>query len=200
VDERPFGVRRASLADLGPVLVAAYGDDEWDRWAVPDDDRQGRLRTLIRVSLQTRAFPNGEVWMTDDATSVGWWLPIDGAPVNRDLASQADALTAEALGANRHRVLAVERRLDAVRPPGTWVLASVGTRSEARRRGQATAVLQPVLEHLDEIGVSASLETSSIANVAMYQKLGFEVVRHHLDLPHDAPTTWTMRRHPTLRP
>jgi ribosomal protein S18 acetylase RimI-like enzyme len=188
----------ADFDDVLDTLVASHLDYVWEQWAVPADDRFGRLKTLNRLSLEVMAFPNNEVWMTDDAASVCFWLPNRGVLPTPEMARQADELAAEALGHRWQHLAEVEQHLDRYRPAGHWLLASVGTRPRRRRQGLAKAVLRPCLDHLDAIGQQAVLETSSIGNLRLYERLGFEVSHKHIGLPHGAPDTWTMCRQPTL--
>ena len=75
-----------------------------------------------------------------------------------------------------------------------WYLGTIGTLVGRRRQGCGTAVLRPVLDHLDRIGAKAYLETSAVENVAFYERLGFVVVAGLEGLPHGAPDTWGMQR------
>ena len=55
-----------------------------------------------------------------------------------------------------------------------WYVPLLGVRPEAQGRGLSRAVLRPVLEAADRDRVPVYLETATEANVAIYQKFGFE--------------------------
>ncbi|HEX2052775.1 MAG TPA: GNAT family N-acetyltransferase [Actinomycetota bacterium] len=74
-----------------------------------------------------------------------------------------------------------------------WSLEALGIRPEAQRRGLGSRLLQPVLERADSEGLPCYLETSDPANVAFYERFGFEVVRQVPLIP-DGPPHVAMRR------
>jgi GNAT superfamily N-acetyltransferase len=190
--------RRATIDDLDAVvatLVESHRDYVWETWALPGPDRELELERIYRLDVELVALPAGEVWVHDDGVSVAVWRPPDAALVDETDQASLDALTRDVLGDRCAVVLAAEEIIGARRPPGPcWYLGTMGTLSSRRREGCGTAVLRPVLEHLDAVGSSAYLETSLVTNVEFYERLGFEVFAHLEDLPGGAPATWVMRR------
>lgn len=195
-----LSIRRAGPGDLAAatdVLVESHLDYVWERWAIPEGDRDARLRAVYEAELGFVAIPHGEVWMTDDGTSVAVWLHRSSyRSVPDDDLAALDRVVSSAFG-GRHGVIdEVEREIGRHRPDGDWHLATMGTRPSHQRRGLGTAVLAPRLEALDGAKEVATLETSDVRNVAFYSRLGFRVAAHLETLPHDAPTTWVMVRDP----
>jgi len=57
------------------TLVASHLNYVWERWAVPFEDRAEPLALMYRADLDAIAFPFGDVWAVDDATSVAVSVP-----------------------------------------------------------------------------------------------------------------------------
>jgi GNAT superfamily N-acetyltransferase len=128
----------------------------------------------------------------DEGAAVAVWHLPDAAPV--------DARASELLADRCEIIRSVEEIIGAHRPAAPhWYLGTMGTLSPRRRQGCGTAVLRPVLDELDDVGMSAYLETSARENVEFYARLGFEVVTELEQLPHGAPDTWCMQRAPKRR-
>jgi GNAT superfamily N-acetyltransferase len=201
-DESRGVTRPATPADLDvavETLVESHRDYVWETWAVPGPDRGLQLDRIYRLDLERVAIPAGDVWIHDDGAAVAVWHRPGDPPLDGITQTELDALGVEILGERRAIIEEVERRIAARRPPGPhWHLGTMGTRAARRRQGCGTAVLRPVLDQLDTIGATAYLETSAPANLAFYAGLGFTIVMHLDDLPHDAPPTWGMQRSPTI--
>jgi len=73
-------------------------------------------------------------------------------------------------------------------------LGTVGTRPDCRL-GFARAVLTPMLRRCDRDGLPAVLDTSTLSNVQMYSRLGFETTAK-LQSGDRAPRVWVMTRTP----
>ena len=81
-------------------------------------------------------------------------------------------------------------------PEPHWYLVVLSVRPESRRRGVGSRLLEPVLQEVDRSGGACHLETSDPANVAFYERFGFEVVDPALALVPGGPTHVAMRRPP----
>jgi GNAT superfamily N-acetyltransferase len=196
--------RRATADDLDAIvatLVDSHLDYVWERWALPGLNRRERLATLVRRDFELLGLPHREVWVLEDAAAVAMWIPaVDRSVPSRAALAEVARCVEVVVGDHLPAVEAVESVLRERRPSEPhWFLATMGTRPERQRQGLGTAVLAPVLEELDRIGVPACLETSSTGNVAFYSTLGFEPVAHLDQLPADAPGTWVMWRAPARR-
>jgi len=75
-----------------------------------------------------------------------------------------------------------------------WYVSMLGVRPEARGLGLSRAVLRPVFETADRAGEPVYLETMAEVNVAIYQKLGFEL-RGYRELTGGLPN-WELVRDP----
>jgi ribosomal protein S18 acetylase RimI-like enzyme len=180
------------------TLVASHADYAWEEWMLPGPDREARLAPLVRLDIELIALPSGEVWIHDDGASVAVWQEPEAAEAPPDVVGRLDAAATAAFGPRVEQLQEVEGLVHALRPAEPhWYLGTIGTLAHRRRQGCGTAVLRPVLDHLDRIGAIAYLETSAPENLDFYTRLGFEVVAGLEGLPHDAPDTWGMQRPPS---
>ena len=79
-------------------------------------------------------------------------------------------------------------------PGPHWYVQLLGVRPESQGQGLSRAVLRPVFEATDRDRVPVYLETATEPNVAIYQKLGFEL-RGHRELTGGLPN-WELVRDP----
>jgi GNAT superfamily N-acetyltransferase len=79
-------------------------------------------------------------------------------------------------------------------PGPHWYVPLLGVRPEAQGKGLSRTVMRPVFEAADRDRVPVYLETMTEGNVAIYQKLGFDL-RGHRELTGGLPN-WEMVRQP----
>ena len=194
-------IRRATVADLdssAAVLGAAFADYPWTRWTVDADDHVIRITALQRLALAHYGLAFGHVWLAlveGMTASVAVWLD-SGVVVPRDVDDLLGEDVARLEGSRHAASLGAEAELDGWRPRERhYFLATVGTLPTRQGRGLGRAVLGPALAAADEDGVAAALETSSIANVDFYARLGFEVVERRT-ITGGGPEVWMMIRPP----
>ncbi len=75
-----------------------------------------------------------------------------------------------------------------------WYLGVLATQPQCQRQGLATAVLAPILDEADRLGLSCCLEASTADNRRFYVRRGFTQAKDVL-LP-GGPATWWLRRLP----
>lgn len=195
--------RRADVDELDAVaelLGAAFVDDPWTRWCVDADNHRSRITALQRLALDMIGFPCGSVWVTEQdgqLLSAAVWTDSTVAPepeVVAAMAEQSRPFHGDRLAA------AVSAETGSHPRPATphLFLETIGTRPEFRRRGYATAALTPGLTSADRRGLICALETSTMANVAFYRGVGFDVVDHRV-VDGGGPDVWAMQRPPRAR-
>lgn len=194
----------ADIDDVVSALSEAFDGYPWTSWTVSARDHLRRLRGLFRVTVSQIGMPHGEVWIgrcahTEETVGAAVALRPDrevpGAVWQR-VASVEEELMGERLAAARE----AEACCEPLRPAGPHVvLATVGVRRDHQRRGIATALLGQVARTADAMGVPTYLETSSAANVALYERLGFSV-SGSVQVPGGGPTVWAMVRPVGLQP
>jgi GNAT superfamily N-acetyltransferase len=74
-------------------------------------------------------------------------------------------------------------------------LGVLATHPARQGEGLATAVLTPILDEADRLGIACCLETSTMKNRRFYERRGFTHATEII-LP-GGPPTWWLRRAPT---
>ncbi|HEX8743680.1 MAG TPA: GNAT family N-acetyltransferase [Thermoleophilaceae bacterium] len=191
-------VRRATLDDLDGVarsLARAFEDDPVMEWFFPAErGRVGRIERVFRMRVRG-LLAQDEVYTTADHAGTAVW-----AQPGRWEMSPREGLgfVLRMLPLVRTRLPLLARgwgAIDRLHPAEPhWYLAILGTEPGARGRGVGSALMQPVLEDCDRLGVGAYLESSKESNLGFYARHGFRVTGE-LDLP-DGPRVWPMWRDP----
>jgi GNAT superfamily N-acetyltransferase len=200
VPQKDPEVRRAETSDIdevSDVLASACHDYPWTRWTIDADDHRARIRSLQRLTVTKLAFPYGQVWVSLDpngeiASAAVWMDPSLSPPpeVLRDVASESAVLE----GSRHPHARAAQLALESVcQTSPHYYLGAVGTRPDRQRGGYGRAVLQPVLDLVDQTRIDACLETSTESNLRFYAALGFGVIGE-VDAPGGGPHVWAMLR------
>ncbi|MFO6452415.1 MULTISPECIES: GNAT family N-acetyltransferase [unclassified Aeromicrobium] len=180
--------RLATAADL-PILAAVLGeafhDYPWTSWTLPGEDRLGRLTQIQGVYLAHAAAHGGRVWTTPELDAVAVLIPTTLPDPPPEVGERIVALHGEGW----QRLVDHEAAIGPRRPEADWLLATVGVDLAQQGRGLGTTVLEAALADLGDARVL--LETSSDANVRLYERLGFRVVEH---VEGAGPDVWIMLR------
>jgi ribosomal protein S18 acetylase RimI-like enzyme len=196
-------VRLARLSDAGvaaQVLATAFTGYPWMAWTVDPRDHTARLRGLYLATLQHLVVPYGAAWVAEQRTTAGtelvgaagWLTPASNppAPVWEKIAEIEQQLRGERW---EHHSRA-EAELACLRSPKPhWLLGAIGILPQHQGRGVARRLLRPGLQQAEAEGFAVCLETSSPANVAMYQRLGFTVTGT-VTIDGGGPRVWAMQR------
>jgi GNAT superfamily N-acetyltransferase len=177
------------------TVVAAFAEDP--AWAFMFGDKYERLAPDFAGALFDVRIACQNVWVTDDLAAVAMW----------DSPGRSDAGSPHAESVwKRYRTNAGEDALERVAlynaavagaSPADphWYLGVLATQPQRRREGLASAVLAPILEQADRLGLLCCLETSTVENRRFYEHRGFT---HATDviLPGGPATWWLCRRPP----
>jgi ribosomal protein S18 acetylase RimI-like enzyme len=179
---------------LKSVLAAAFYEDPIFAWLMPDDARRlERLQRFFAIELRQVALPRGRVWSTDELTGAALSLPPGGWRVPPRAALYLGATFGMHLSRAARLLGAIEWRH--IRAPH-YYFADIGVAPEVQGRGIGSALMRPTLERCDARGLPAYLEASSERNAALYERLGFRLIRE-LRVA-GSPPLWLMSRAPTL--
>lgn len=144
----------------------------------------------VRVACQN-------VWVTDDLAAVAMWDSPDESNAVPGHAESVWARYRAIAGAEASGRLA--RYNDAVAAASPvepyWYLGVLATDPARQREGLASALLRPVLDEADWLGIACCLETSTADNRRFYERRGFTQATEVV-LP-GGPPTWWLRRAPT---
>jgi len=191
-------IRQAQPQDRSGVVTtvaAAFAEDPG--WAFILGEEYWRLVAHFVGATFDVGIATQNMWVTDDLAAVAMW----------DSPGKSDAAPgyAESVWA-RYRAIAGEDAFDrltsykdavAAAYPAEpyWYLGVLATHPERQREGLATAVLAPILDEADRLGIACCLETSTAGNRRFYERRGFTQATEII-LP-GGPATWWLRRAPT---
>lgn len=196
------GLRRATLVDarrVAAMLARAFQDDPLMRYAIPDADERRRLLPWL-IGLNVRyGCRYGLVYATPGYEGAAVWLPPGQTKMTLGRMLRAGMFAAplrvrwpilRRLAATGKYATALHERYA---PGPHWYLAQVGVEPSQRRRGIASRLLRPMLAQIDATALPCYLETENEANVAVYQRFGFQVVAEGV-APAGGPRIWAMLR------
>jgi GNAT superfamily N-acetyltransferase len=193
-------VHTATATDVAPVATAlakAFDDDPVMTYLFPDDaSRPRRLSGLFSLLMRRHHLVHGEIWIEDGHPGAALWDPPDqwklpareqilSLPTHVRLMGRRTLIGLQSLG---------EAEKQHPKEPH-WYLAVLGTQPAFQGKGIGSALLGPVLERCDRVGLPAYLESSKEQNIPFYRRHGFEVTGE-IKLGKTGPTVWPMWRPP----
>ncbi|MEW6433149.1 MAG: GNAT family N-acetyltransferase [Myxococcota bacterium] len=177
---RPTGMHAAAASVLGH----AFAGDPAFRHALPDDARRvAQLTWLCARVMRFVELSGGRVDVAGDGPrAVALWAPVTRAwrePLGR-LVRSGLAATPFVLGLGAVRRLAALGRVTgalhaALAPVPHDYLLQLAVAPGEQGRGLGSALLREGLERSSRAGRAVWLETTNPANVAFYERHGFEV-------------------------
>jgi GNAT superfamily N-acetyltransferase len=181
------------------MLVRSFADDPVANFMFAGDRRRRRgLHAFFTSQLRRQYLPYGHVYATDDMDGVALWGPPDivrnGVKELFQLLPAAPFLVSSRV----HRALRLLFEVDGLHPKERhWYLATLGTEPSRQGKGVGSALLNAMLEGIDEAGDPAYLESSKERNIALYARFGFEVIEEFRSKV-GSPPIWRMWREPRV--
>lgn len=179
----------ATPADRGRViasLVAAFTKDSVLRYLFPDEATYPQYAAAFFGHLFDKRVHKGTVWTIGRGASVAIWEPPAA-----DNESPEDSLAAHLPADALARVHAYDEAVHAALPTAPfWYLGVLGTHPDNAGRRWGHAVMRAGLRRAVADGLPAILKTSNPANVEVYRRAGWEVVRDVAELL----PTWIMQQ------
>lgn len=171
-------VRVASAQDvrhLASTLADAFYEDPVFRWLMPDDrTRLARLRRFYKIELRYVGLARGRAWTSSDLGGAA----ITAPPGAWRVPPRAVLLQGSLFGVHLHRAArllgAIEWRH--LREPH-YYFAHIGVAPDLQGNGLGSRVMRPTLDRCDAEGLPAYLEASSERSAALYERLGFRLLR-----------------------
>ena len=199
-DPRHPEVRPARPEEAEGIAVAmahAFADDPALGFLLPSGRREERLTRFFRAELQVVGFPHEVVWTTEGLLGGAIWAKPGHwrVPVAATVKETPDMFGV--FGRRLWLALWTRLRMERLHPgkPESWYLAAIGLDPSQQGRGLGSALMQPMLERMDEEGTPAYLEASSTRSRALYERHGFETTGE-IRLPRGGPSIWPMWRDP----
>jgi ribosomal protein S18 acetylase RimI-like enzyme len=155
--------------------MMAFASDPIMRWMWPEAHEYLRHFPALVRGFGGRAFENGTAYTTGDFRGGSLWLPPGVAPDGDALDKLFKDTTTEPV---RSEVFPILEQMGESHPHEPhWHLAFIGVDPMHRGKGTGAALLRYALARIDEQGLHSYLESSNPANISLYQRHGFEVIR-----------------------
>jgi ribosomal protein S18 acetylase RimI-like enzyme len=199
-DITPPAVRRATRDDVDAMaaqLAKTFFDDPVTSHIFHNPARRDAgLRAYFGTQMRADYLPFGGCYTTEGVTGSAIWAPA-GKPLLTGLTGILTMLPVlPYVATNLVTTLRLLNLVESMHPHEPhWYLATLGVAVERQGHGVGSALMRPVLEHCDAVGMPCYLESSKERNVPFYRRHGFAVVKE-VSLPGDGPPIWTMWREP----
>lgn len=193
-DDRPVELvpTDAPLDRLSHTLAAAFQDDPALSWIVQDGARRKAMLPAFFKVMAEQSRRHGEILATPDGGAASLWYP-PGEVRDGVIASIYDNLRLLAgFGLTLPRGLKVAEEMYKRHPsPQVYsYLRYVGVTPAAQGKGWGGAIVREGIARAAEQGQGVLLETATPDNVAIYTRLGFEIIEEW-KVP-GGPKFWTM--------
>jgi len=157
------------------VQVTAFSADPVMRWLWPEPREYLRHFPELVHGFGGGAFGHGGAHVTESFLGGTLWLPPGVAPDEAALARLTNETIPEPA---QSEVLSILEQMSAAHPKEPhWHLAFIGVDPAHQGRGIGAALLSHTLARVDEHHLHAYLESSNPANIPLYRRHGFEVIR-----------------------
>ncbi len=198
--ETPVAATMADCEAVARDLSAAFSQDPLFDWFLRDDAKRDKARlAFFRMLLARIALPDGDVQRPITGGAASIWLSSDDmgpTPFWQELLVLPTIIGATGFG-RLSRMSAMRAAMDANHPmdrPHAY-LWFLGVSPQSQGMGIGSRLLAAGLGKVDALGLPAFLESSNVANVPLYRRHGFEVVKEYQPAP-GAPSIWAMWREP----
>ena len=191
-------IQRANPLDLPTavnVLGRAFLDDPVFAWVIPDREVRRRRINAFFALFAEAVLPHDEIYVADGGVGAALWVPPGQPAVADDFADEFESRAVELAGDDAPRfgelVAAMEEHHPSEPHQYLWFLA---VDPSYQGRGVGSALLAPVLERCDRKSTPAYLEATSLQNLRLYERNGFDVIGTINE--HGGAPLWAMWREP----
>ena len=177
------------------TLARAFQDDPALAWLLPDAKTRARRLLPFFETMQAQCQRAGEVLASPGREAAALWYP-PGEVKHSVWANLRDNLAmVRVFGRALGRGLALAEKMHAHHPSPQpyWYLRYVGVAPEEQGKGWGSALVRAGIERAARHGCGSLLETATPSNVAIYARLGFEILSEW-GAPNGGPHFWTMVR------
>ncbi|UAB77742.1 GNAT family N-acetyltransferase [Erythrobacter sp. SCSIO 43205] len=194
-DDRPIETvpDTAKLEPLARTLGAAFQNDPALSWIVPDAKRREAMLPGFFKVMAEQSRRHGEILASPDEGAVSLWYP-PGKVSDGFFATTYDNLRLLAgfrIDLPRGLKVAEEMYKRHPSPQPYSYLRYVGVAPKAQGKGWGGAIVRAGIKRAASKGQGVLLETATPDNVAIYTRLGFEILEEW-EVPGGGPKFWTM--------
>jgi len=182
-------------AALIQTLSLAFQNDPALSWILPDAERRQRgLPHLFSMLVPLDMADGLALRSAGDEVATLWRAPGQ-AHISMMAMVMRVAPLLRAFGSALPRAMSVGDAINAHHPKGIryWYLHYAGVRPDHQGKGWGGAAIRAGIARADAEGVPVFLETATLANVGLYQSLGFQITAEW-DVPKGGPHFWSMLR------
>lgn len=194
--ERTFGAANEhDQAEVVLTLAKAFQNDPALSWIVPDAERRRMRLPMLFDILFKSDLPTGMILKSAGDEAVSLWRAPDTADTGLLELLRSIIPMIRVFGTGIGRGMAISNALDAHHPKGFsyWYLHFVGVEPGFQGRGWGGAIIRDGLARTAADGLPTYLETATPENVALYQRLGFDIIEEW-NVPDGGPHFWSMLR------
>jgi len=175
-DQRTINlVQHGDVPRAVSLLVTAFSADPVIRWLWQEPRDYLRHFPDLVHGFGGGAFGHGAAHVTSDFVGGTLWLPPGVTPHEEALVRLMQETVPEPA---RSEAASVLEQMGAAHPEEPhWHLAFIGVDPVHQGKGIGAALLRHTLARIDEQHLHAYLESSNPANVPLYRRHGFEVIR-----------------------
>ncbi len=184
----------AMRAEAVETLACAFADDPALAWIIPDPAARKRRLPRFFDWLYADHLRHGMILTAPDRKAVTLWR-VPGKVHHHDPMTPAEVWRLLAIfGPNILRADRVGKHLSRHIPAGEdhLYLRYAAVHPDAQGKGWGGTAIRAGIAEANRLGVNTCLETAKQSNVAIYQRLGFDVV-DEWQVP-GGPRFWTMVR------
>ncbi len=168
-------VDRREVARATSVQVMAFSADPVMRWLWPEPAAYVQHFPVFVRGFGGRAFEHDVAHVTADFMGGSLWLPPGVGTDDETLQKLFDETLPEPRRSEVRAMLDIFETLHPQEPH--WHLCFLGVDPTRQCQGLGAALLRHALAPIDAQHQYAYLESSNPANVSLYQRHGFEVIR-----------------------
>lgn len=160
------------------ILVESFKNDPYMNWLSKESKSADKLKYLIAYVVD-QTFENGEIYLSDDNKATALWNSEKKEKftfnfIYRNLSFLFKMGIKATISVVRKDRFTHEQypKVDAFSH-----LFMVGVLSEARGKGLASELINPMMERMTQRAIPMYLETANPVNVEIYRKKGFSVFK-----------------------
>lgn len=156
------------------ALSLAFSGDPACRWAWPDPQVYLEAFPRFTEGFGGGAIERGTANFHEGFSGVALWLPPGVGP---DESSVMRVIQDTMTGSRRDAMFSMIEQMDSFHPhEAHWHLPLIGVDPAHQGKGIGAALLRYVLQACDREKLPAYLEATSVRNMALYERHGFEAL------------------------